>query len=71
MGKKLTRAQLKTITLVAREIRDAHGSRVKKVTVYNMKWTDAIKHASKYVLNKDEQASKRKTKAKTKTRKRK
>ena len=66
MGKKLTPAQLKTITLVAREIRDTQGSREKKVKVYNMKWTDAIKRASKYVLSKDEQASKRKTKAKPK-----
>jgi len=55
MGKKLTKSQLKTICTVARDIRDDNGSKKKTVTVYNMKWTDAIKKASKMVLQKDEQ----------------
>lgn len=55
MGKKLTKSQLKTICTVARDIRDDGGSKKKTVTVYNMKWTDAIKKASKLVLQKDEQ----------------
>ena len=50
MGKKLTTSQLRTICTVARDIRDDSGSRKKSVTVYNMKWTDAIKKASKLVL---------------------
>ncbi|MDD3490728.1 MAG: hypothetical protein PHR62_12680 [Paludibacter sp.] len=59
MGKKLTTSQLRTICTVARDIRDDSGSRKKSVTVYNMKWTDAIKKASKLVLKQDEQGVKR------------
>ncbi len=59
MGKKLTTSQLRTICTVARDIRDDSGSRKKTVTVYNMKWTDAIKKASKLVLKQDEQGAKR------------
>jgi fructose-specific phosphotransferase system component IIB len=59
MGKKLTTSQLRTICTVARDIRDDSGSRKKSVTVYNMKWTDAIKKASKLVLKQDEQGAKR------------
>ena len=59
MGKKLTTSQLRTICTVARDIRDDSGSRKKSVTVYNMKWTDAIKKASKLVLKHDEQGAKR------------
>lgn len=59
MGKKLTKSQLRTICNVAREIRDDSGSIKKTVTVYNMKWTDAIKKASKLVLKQDEQGAKR------------
>ncbi|MDD3479969.1 MAG: hypothetical protein PHI42_06255 [Paludibacteraceae bacterium] len=66
MGKKLTKSQLKTICAVARDIRDDGGSRKKTVTVYNVKWPDAIKKASKLVLKKDEQAVKRVKKVKSK-----
>ena len=59
MGKKLTTSQLRTICTEARDIRDDSGSRKKSVTVYNMKWTDAIKKASKLVLKQDEQGAKR------------
>ena len=59
MGKKLTTSQLRTICTVARDIRDDSGSRKKTVTVFNMKWTDAIKKASKLVLKQDEQGAKR------------
>ena len=59
MGKKLTTSQLRTICTVARDIRDDSGSRKKSVTVYNMKWTDAIKKASKLVLKQDEKGAKR------------
>ena len=64
MGKKLTKSQLRIICNVARDIRDDSGSSKKIVTVYNMKWTDAIKKASKLVLKKDEQGAKRKAKPK-------
>ena len=57
MGKKLTTSQLRTICTVARDIRDDGGSRQKTVTVYSMKWTDAIKKAAKLVLKKDEQST--------------
>ncbi len=57
MGKKLTTSQLRTICTVARDIRDDSGSRKKTVTVFNMKWTDAIKKASKLVLKNDEQGA--------------
>ena len=69
MGKKLTKSQLRTICNVARDMRDDSGSRKKTVTVYNMKWTDAIKKASKLVLKKDEQRVKVKTKPKRRARK--
>ena len=59
MGKNLTTSQLRTICTVPRDIRDDSGSRKKSVTVYNMKWTDAIKKASKLVLKQDEQGAKR------------
>lgn len=64
MGKKLTKSQLKTICTVARDIRDDGGSKKKTVTVYNMKWTDAIKKASKLVLKKDERSVKKVKKVK-------
>lgn len=69
MGKKLTKSQLRTICNVARDMRDDSGSRKKTVTVYNMKWTDAIKKASKLVLKKDEQRVKVKAKPKRRARK--
>lgn len=64
MGKKLTKSQLRAICNVARDIRDDSGSHKQTVTVYNMKWTDAIKKASKMVLKGDEQKTKRVKKVK-------
>ncbi|MCQ2959544.1 MAG: hypothetical protein MJ198_05075 [Bacteroidales bacterium] len=48
MGKKLTKGQLKKITFLAKDIRKKSGVKSKKTqTVYNKKWTDCIKQASK------------------------
>ncbi|MDD3405940.1 MAG: hypothetical protein PHH23_06715 [Paludibacteraceae bacterium] len=52
MGRKLSKQELKRITTVAKNIRQRAGIKgVVKTTKYKMKWTDAIKKASKEVLS--------------------
>lgn len=51
MAKKLSKTELKSITDVAKKIRQRGGVKsVEKVTHYNVKWTAAIKQAAKQVL---------------------
>lgn len=50
-GKKLTAKELRRITQVAKAERQRSGVKsVEKVVHYNMKWTEAIRKASRKVL---------------------
>ncbi|MDR0831172.1 MAG: hypothetical protein LBN95_13855 [Prevotellaceae bacterium] len=57
MGKKLTRNQLHTIQVKAKELRQRAGFKTVSVKKYNLKQCEAVKKAAQIVLHKPKQKS--------------